>query len=221
MNTTVLIPTWNEEGNIGRLIKSIKELDASYEVIAIDNASTDNTKKEVEQNGGKYVLQEGKGYGAALRTGFRHALAQNADVIVTMDGDLSHPPEIIPQIIAKISDAEVAVASRYCAGGGYAETKGLQRILSYALNWALAFRFRIPIKDFSSGFRAYHGAVIRAISPERDGYDILEEILVLAHKKKFTITEVPFIYGKRNAGKSKTQLFKLAPKYLSLLIKGR
>lgn len=222
MKVVIVIPVWNEEGNIGSLIKAIKSIDISYEVIAIDKGSTDNTKKEVDENGGIYALQKGSGYGGALRTGFVLALERNADLIVTMDGDWSHSPKYIPRLVKKLNgNTDVVIASRYCVGGGYEEKKGFQVLLSRVLNWVLAKRFSIPITDFSSGFRIYKKRVVEEIKPVRNGYDVLEEILILANDEGFQIEELPFVYKKRMSGKSKTQMLKLAPKYLSIIMNGR
>lgn len=214
---SILIPAWNEEGNIGPLLKrchaTLKAMGISYEILVIDGGSVDNTVAEAEAEGAVARKQEGRGYGGALRTGFGMARGR---YVQTMDSDLSHEPEVIEQLYAARERADVIIASRYVKGGA-ADMPLYRAILSRILNVVFTTVLQIPVKDISSGFRLYRGDVVRSLEFYAADFDVLEEILILIIVQGGTVAEVPFHYRPRVEGKSHARLFHFALAYLKTL----
>ncbi len=132
---SILIPAWNEEGNIGPLLRrchaTLAEMGiANAEILVIDGGSVDGTVAEAEAEGAIARKQEGRGYGGALRTGFAMARGR---YVQTMDSDLSHEPEVIEQLYAARERADVVIASRYVKGGA-ADIPLYRAVLSRILN---------------------------------------------------------------------------------------
>lgn len=214
---SVLIPAWNEEGNIGPLLRrchaTLGEMGITYEILVVDGGSVDRTVREAEAEGAIARRQEGRGYGGALRTGFKLARGR---YVQTMDSDLSHEPEVIAQLYAARERADVVIASRYVKGGA-ADMPLYRAVLSRILNVVFTTVLQIPVKDISSGFRLYRGDVVRDLEFYASDFDVLEEILILIVVRGGSVTEVPFHYRPRVEGKSHARLFHFAIAYLKTL----
>ena len=213
LDLSIIIPALNEAGNIGPLVtrcrSTIARLGITAEIIVVDGGSKDGTVQEAEQAGGRVLAQEGRGYGGALRTGFAAARGVH---VQTMDSDLSHEPEVIESLWRARNQADVVIASRYVPGGG-AEMPRFRAILSKILNVTFTTAFRLPVHDISSGFRLYRRTTLSSIAFHASDFDVLEEILILIFNAGGTITEVPFQYRPRQAGKSHAKLFKFGLAY--------
>ncbi|MDD2471322.1 MAG: glycosyltransferase family 2 protein [Dehalococcoidales bacterium] len=210
-SVTIVVPTYNEHDNITPLVekisKSISRYD--YEILFIDDASSDGTAGVIESLKTSYpvrviVRRDEKGLASAVVKGFENA---RHDLIVVMDADLQHPPEIIPQLLDAIAGvADVAVGSRYVPGGGCDEWSGLRKLLSRGAillaNMALPKARRV--KDPMSGFFALKRKVIEGVRLDPIGYKILLEVLVLGNYNQ--AAEVPFQFQLREQGKSKLDL---------------
>ena len=210
---SIIIPALNEAGNIGSLVTrcrgAIAGLGVPAEIIVVDGGSTDETVAEAEQAGGRVIPQAGRGYGGALRTGFAAARGR---FIQTMDSDLSHEPEVIQSLWAARERADVVIASRYAPGGG-AEMPWVRAVLSRILNVTFTAAFRLPILDISSGFRLYRAETLRRIEFHSSDFDVLEEILIKIYIGGGAVTEVPFQYRPRQAGRSHAKLLKFGLAY--------
>jgi dolichol-phosphate mannosyltransferase len=213
LDLSIIIPALNEAGNIGPLVTrcraAIARLGVTAEILVVDGGSSDGTVADAEAAGGRVIPQEGRGYGGALRTGFGAARGRH---IQTMDSDLSHEPEVIQSLWEARDRADVVIASRYIAGGG-AEMPRFRAVLSRILNVTFTTAFRMPIHDISSGFRLYRAAALRQIAFHASNFDVLEEILILIYIGGGTVTEVPFMYRPRQAGRSHAKLFKFGLAY--------
>lgn len=213
LDLSVIIPALNEAGNIGPLVTgcraAIARLGVAAEILVVDGGSSDGTVREAEEAGGRVIPQVGRGYGGALRTGFTAARGTH---IQTMDSDLSHEPEVIQSLWEARNRADVVIASRYVQGGG-AEMPRFRAVLSRILNVTFTTAFRMPIHDISSGFRLYRAAALRRITFQASDFDVLEEILILIYIGGGTVTEVPFLYRPRQAGRSHAKLFKFGVAY--------
>jgi SAM-dependent methyltransferase len=133
-----------------------------------------------------------------------------------MDADLSHTPDLVPDLWAARSDAELIIASRY-VGGGSASMPGYRHILSIILNVVYTRLLSLPVKDISSGFRLYQASVLRGLKLQSTDFDALEEILIQIYARGFKITEIPFRYVPRDEGKSKVKLLRFGMAYLRTL----
>ncbi len=213
LDLSIIIPALNEAGNIGPLVARcralIVRLGVTAEILVVDGGSVDGTIQEAAEAGGLVIPQEGRGYGGALRTGFAAARGRH---VQTMDSDLSHEPEVIQSLWQARDRADVVIASRYAPGGG-ADMPRFRAVLSRILNVTFTTAFRLPVLDISSGFRLYRAEALKRVSFRASDFDVLEEILILIYIAGGSVTEVPFLYRPRQAGRSHAKLFKFGLAY--------
>jgi dolichol-phosphate mannosyltransferase len=218
---SIVIPAWNERENLEVLLPALRqtldELGLSAEILVVDAVADVETAASVEHLGARYLVQQERGYGGALLTGFA---AARCDYVATMDADLSHPPAYLKAFWENRDKAGMIIASRYVAGGR-AEMNLSRYILSRILNTTFSIALGIPVKDMSSGFRFYHREQVLNLRLESRDFDVLEEILVKIHHSGVPILEVPFTYMPRGAGRSHAKLLKFGIAYLKLLVRAR
>ncbi len=185
----VCIPAYNEEKVIGGVVsKCLKHVD---KVIVCDDGSTDNTAKLAKDAGAVVISQKNQGYGAAISTLFEYARKENAQIMITLDGDGQHNPEQIPLLIDTITthNVDVAIGSRFLddttKASGYRKT-GI-KIITSASNYGTNFK----VSDSQSGFRAYSKNAIDAIHPTEQGMAVSTEILLKISNKGLSVAEVP------------------------------
>ncbi|MBW3015151.1 glycosyltransferase [Candidatus Woesearchaeota archaeon] len=219
MDLSVVIPTYNEGGNVGKLISMIKEvlkpITSDYEILIIDGNSKDNTQEEARGAGANVLVQTGKGYGNALKLGLKSAKGK---YIVTMDADLSHNPKVINELWMNRDKAELVIASRFTKGGS-AEMSWSRRFLSRSLNLVFSKVLAIPVKDMSSGYRLYQSKVFKEFEIKGDNYDVLQYILIKIYSSGWKVKEVPFHYEPRGYGETKAKLARFAVSYIKTLFR--
>jgi len=183
------IPAYNEENLIADVVtKSLPHVDR---VIVCDDGSTDNTAKVAREAGAIVITQTNQGYGAAISSLFDYARKENAQIMVTLDGDGQHNPNQIPLLIDAITthNVDVAIGSRFLDDttrvSGYRKT-GI-KIITSASNYGTNFK----VSDSQSGFRAYSKDAIDAIHPTEQGMAVSTEILLKISNKGLSIAEVP------------------------------
>lgn len=215
----VVIPAWNERGNLELLLPALKEvlagLDLRAEIVVVDAGSRDGTREAAERRGARVLLQQERGYGGALRAGFA---ATTAPYIVTMDADLTHRPVFLEEFWKRRNEAEVLVASRYVPGGR-ADMRRFRRLLSHILNRTYRRVLSLPLRDLSSGFRLYRRDVLEKLPCQARDFDVLEEILIRIHAAGWRIQEVPFHYMARGSGRSHARLIKFGWALLKTLVR--
>ncbi len=219
----VFIPTYNEVGNIEKLVEEIFKVLPQCEILIVDDNSPDGTSLKVQQLQKKYnnlhliVRKENRGRGYAGIVGFKKAIELGADIIVEMDGDLSHSPEEIPKLIETLqkTDCDIVVGSRYISGGKDVERNIIRRLISLFARIYLKIITGVPVEDLTSGFNVYKDTVIKTILPYLTASDpfIVTEIKYLCKIFKFKFKEVPIQFRQRYSGKSKLSFSKLF-KYL-------
>ena len=210
----IVIPTYGESGNIDELLKRIfQTFSKDYLVILVDDASEDGTvekaKKWKERGMPMEILvRKGpRGRGLAGALGFQTALSLGASVIVEMDADLSHAPEEIPRLLAALEQgADVAVGSRFVPGGKVQGRPWWRDGISHLARFWISLWTGLPLKDPTSGFRAYRREALERlfeVSPPMSlGPEILEEVAYKLHCLGFQFVEVPICFSERKAGKS-------------------
>ena len=183
------IPAYNEESTIADLVtKSIPHVDR---VIVCNDGSTDNTAKVAREAGAIVISQTNQGYGAAITSLFDYARKENAQIMITLDGDGQHNPNQIPSLVDAITthNVDVAIGSRFLDDttkvSGYRKT-GI-KIITSASNYGTNFK----VSDSQSGFRAYSKDAIDAIHPTEQGMSVSTEILLKISNKGLSIAEVP------------------------------
>jgi dolichol-phosphate mannosyltransferase len=216
---SLVIPVVNEQENLELLLplvnQAFNQLAIKPEVIVVDGGSHDNSKAVAEQLGARVVEQSERGFGGALLAGFA---AASAPYVITMDADLSHPPEFLADFWRQRKEADLIVASRYIKGGK-ADMALSRRILSTLLNRTYALLLSVKVHDLSSGFRIYDRRVLTSLELRARDFDILEEILVKIYANGGRVREVPFHYQVRNSGKSHAKLVRFAWAYLKTLLR--
>jgi len=189
MKVCCIIPAYQESRAITEVVKLSKKYCSC--VIVVDDGSTDGTG-QIAKDSGAIVLRHSRnlGKGAALRTGFNHAVAMQCEIVITLDGDLQHNPQSIPRFIEKIHQGyDVVVGSRYAT---QSEKMPFMRKLSNLITTqALRIFFKVPITDSQSGYRAFRKQVLEEIYVRDDGFAAETEILIDAKRAGFEISEVP------------------------------
>ncbi len=209
-DTLLIIPTYNEAGNIEALISEILEQGLELDILVIDDNSPDGTAALAERLAEKapitVIRREGKlGIGSAHKRGFQHALERGYGRAVTMDADFSHSPRYLKDLLAASESADVAVGSRYIPGGGLAGWSPLRRLITHTAHWMTTHVLRIPY-DCTGGFRLYHAEVLRAVDFRRirsEGYAFLIEMIFQVSRMGFRVAEVPIVINSRHKGVSK------------------
>jgi dolichol-phosphate mannosyltransferase len=231
LTACIVIPTYNEAGNIELLLDRIFENGRRQRgtqrwrlsVLVVDDNSPDRTAIRVSEyrtkNPDVHLLlrKEKQGLGAAYIAGMRHAMAfLNPDVIMEMDADFSHNPDDVLRLLAEIQNgADFVIGSRYVKGGSIPPAWGLhRRLLSKAANLYTKAVLRIPrVRDCSGGFRAIRTSALRQVdlsSLNVKGYAFQVLLLEVAVRNGALVREVPIAFSERNAGKSKMRFADMA-----------
>lgn len=213
MKSLIVMPTINEKENLKELIPKILKLKENFEILVVDDGSTDGTQeviKKFSQKSGRVYLLERKGkrgLGKSYIEGFKWALERNYDLIFEMDADGSHSPEFLPKFLDKAKEYDIVVGSRYFKGKVSVINWEIKRLLlSLMANWLAKLILPLPISDFTSGFKCIKRKVIEKINLEKvvsEGYFFQVEINWLAFKAGFKIGEIPIVFYQRKHGVSK------------------
>jgi dolichol-phosphate mannosyltransferase len=207
----LVIPTLNEEANIGTLLDRVRlNLDGAqidYELLVVDDNSKDGTGAVVQECAKSdprvrlLVRLGARGLAGAVIHGWNHT---DANLLGVIDADLQHPPALLPALVTAVQEGQdIAIASRYSTGNGTPgwTTLPLQKA-------------RIRVRDPLSGFFVMRRAVITGVHLQPEGFKLLLEILVRGNIR--SAVEVPFHFGQRFGGKSKANL-RVGLDYLVLL----
>jgi dolichol-phosphate mannosyltransferase len=211
-NVAVIIPTLNEERSIGILLKRIASLYSDVKAIVVDDGSVDRTREIVESFGSKaYFLDRSKerihGLTASVLDGITRA---DADYIIVMDGDLQHPPERIKEIIKLLNGGhDLVVCVRTSVPSWSFDRKIMSEVAENLARARLFISNKKGCSDVLSGFFGIRADLAKKITGsarfEKEGYKILFDMLKrLPNDAK--ITEVPYVFGSREGGKSKISL---------------
>lgn len=213
VRVAVVAPTYQEAGNIVRFLETVRAAAPEASIIIVDDNSPDGTGRLAEETGTRIgdvqvIHRAGKlGLGSAYREGFQAALDLGVDVVVSMDVDFSHDPNVIPKLLGLIENgADVALGSRYVPGGGTVNWPWHRRMLSRWGNRYTAFILDLPVRDCTGAFRAVRAEVLRAVRPDStraEGYAMLTEFVRRFARGGYTIAEYPITFVDRVEGVSK------------------
>jgi len=211
----VIIPTYNEQENIGNILTAVFGLQQDFHVLVIDDGSPDGTAQIVKDLQPKYngqlFLEErtGKlGLGTAYIHGFKWALAKGYNFIFEIDADFSHNPKDLSRLYdaCKKDGADVAVGSRYVSEGGVINWPWDRIALSKGASLYTRMITWMPIKDPTAGFVCYKKEVLEAMNLDAIafvGYAFQIEMKFAAWKLGFKLKEVPITFIDRKIGVSK------------------
>ena len=209
----VVIPTYNEAGNLPNIVPQVLAQDPRLEVLVVDDNSPDGTGKLADDlaqaNPRVHALhREGKlGLGTAYLAGFKWAIERKYDYAFEMDADFSHDPAHLKDFLTAIATADVVLGSRYLGGRVTVVNWPMGRLLlSYCANIYARWITGLRIWDLTGGFKCFRRHVLEALDLSQvrsNGYAFQIEMSVRAWRKGFKLAEIPIVFTDRAEGQSK------------------
>jgi dolichol-phosphate mannosyltransferase len=238
----VILPAWNEEKVIGATLRALAATfpapGAACHAVLVDDGSTDRTVAEAERAAAEAgaafrltVLRHdiNRGLGAGLRTGIYWCLdrAADDDVIVTLDADDTHPPALIPALVAKLDEGyDLAIASRYRGGAEVRGVPGYRRLLSDLGRLVFQVIYPIPgVRDYTCCFRAYRVPLLRGARVvygdtlcTARGFEAVMDLLLRLAPLGMRVAEIGFVLDYRGrVGQSKMKVLRTVRSTLTLI----
>ncbi|MBW2176414.1 MAG: glycosyltransferase family 2 protein [Deltaproteobacteria bacterium] len=211
---SIIIPAYNEEHSIGRIVKKIRDLYADSEIIVVDDGSTDNTADKARQAGAQvHSHPYNIGNGAAVKTGIR---ASRGQYLVFMDGDGQHDPNDIGKMLSCLSEFDMVVGERTLKG----QSSWLRALGNTFYNRLASYVAKFKIKDLTSGFRAVKADIAREflyLLPNTYSYPTTITLGVLRTGR--SIKYIPASVGPRRKGKSNIHIFKDGINFFMVILK--
>ena len=211
----VVIPTYNEAENLPLLVPEVLAQDPRLEILVVDDNSPDGTGKLADELAADepriHVLHRShkQGLGVAYRAGLARALELDADIIIQMDCDFSHPPSVLPEMLREIENHDIVLGSRYLDGITVVNWPIERILISYFANVYSRAITRLPITDTTGGLRCVRRELLEKIGLERihsDGYAFQIELNYRFVKHHARVKEIPFFFVDRTRGTSKLNL---------------
>jgi glycosyltransferase involved in cell wall biosynthesis len=199
----VIVPAWNEEANVGITVREILAADPGYDVVVVDDGSTDRTADVARAAGASVlVLPFNLGVGGAMKTGFTFAKRHGYERAIQVDADGQHNPSNIAEVLDGLSRADISIGARFADVGDYS-VRGPRRWAMVFLASVVSRVAKAKLTDVTSGFRA---ANARAISQYVKYYpaeylgDTIDSLVAAAHAG-LRVTQVPVAMRPRNHGR--------------------
>ena len=212
MKLLVIVPTYNERENLGKLAPLVLSQLPDVRLLVVDDGSPDGTgelaDKLAAEDDRVHVIHRPKkmGLGSAYVQGFHYALDTDADLIIQMDADLSHDPAVIPDLVREAENHDVVLGSRYITGANVVNWPLRRLFLSYFANVYTHIITGLPVRDSTGGFKCFRRNVLATIDLDAirsDGYSFQIEVNFRCWRKSFSIIEIPIVFVDRHAGTSK------------------
>ncbi|MEO0292811.1 MAG: glycosyltransferase family 2 protein [candidate division WOR-3 bacterium] len=187
----IVIPAYNEEKNIGNLLKKIKKISPLKDVLVVDDGSKDNTSLIAKKIGCKVLsFERNQGKGAALKRGFDFAIRNGYDLVITMDGDGQHDPSEIPKFLKtyELTRADLIIGTRE---HNLAEMPFLRFMVNNLTSFITSILCRIRVHDSQSGFRLISKKVLTTVTLKTGKFQMETEIIIEAARRGFLIKEIP------------------------------
>ena len=209
-DTLLVIPTYNEAGNLERLIREVGAQALPLEILVIDDNSPDGTADLAEALSKEFPLKvlrrKGKlGVGSAHKEGFRYALEHGYGAVMTMDADFAHSPEYLREMLRQGEASDVVVGSRYLTGGGLSGWSLPRRLLTHTAHRLTVSLLGIPY-DCTGGLRLYRSSLLRQIDFDgirSEGNAFLIEMIFRISRRGFSVSQIPIVIPTRRLGESK------------------
>lgn len=212
MKSLIIIPTYNESGNIPKLLGRLLNVSPDIDMLVVDDNSPDGTGKMVEGFSHQYPRihllsrTQKEGIGPAYIAGFKWGLARGYDAFMEMDADLSHRPRYIPRFLEEIKTYDFVIGSRWIKGGGIANWPFGRVMLSRLASIYSRMILGVSVNDTTAGFICYRRAVLESLPLDdlhSDGYGFQIEMKYRAVRKGFSFKEIPIMFTDRKNGTSK------------------
>jgi glycosyltransferase involved in cell wall biosynthesis len=201
--TLIIVPAWNESRNVGNTVREILDQFDDYDVVVVDDGSTDDTALVARDAGARVlILPFNMGVGGAMRTGFTYAQRHGYQRAIQVDADGQHNPSDIPEVLSGLDHADISIGARFASKGEY-EARGPRRWAMVFLAGVLSRVAKTRLTDVTSGFRA---ANRRAIDQYVHYYpaeylgDTVDSLVSAIHSG-LTVTQVPVAMRARVHGK--------------------
>jgi glycosyltransferase involved in cell wall biosynthesis len=191
MKTAVIIPAYNAASSLDEVLRRTGLVHSREHTIVVDDGSCDATRERALAAGVVVLSHDvNTGKGAALQTGFDHALGQAYDAVITMDADLQHKPEDIPRFLCAYDaqNADIIIGSRLHSLTGMPYHRRLSNLLT---TFFVCARTAAPIEDSQSGFRFIHSRVLSAVRASSSGFEAETEFIIRAAAQRFTFGSLP------------------------------
>jgi len=237
MKVTLLLPAYNEQEDLPPLLERAGralEGRADYRILVVDDGSKDATADTVRKAAERLPITliqhpRNMGLGAAMRTGIK-AAARGEGVVVTMDADNSHDPELIHALLSKLAEGyDVVIASRFQPGGQELGVPSHRRLLSHTAGAILRLLIRYPgVKDYTCGFRAYRVETLRRLIDtygdgflRENGFSCMLELLLNLRSLRVPAAEVPLVLRyDLKTGSSKMRVCRTVWRYAVTITRG-
>ncbi len=223
-NYLIVIPTYNEAGNIENLVNKLIQYD--FHILVVDDNSPDKTFRIVEkhksygENLFAILRTKNRGYGNSVVDGFKYGIEKNYEYIIQMDSDFSHRIEDLLPMCELSKSYDMVIGSRYVNGGNIIGWGLYRKFLSKYANVFAKNITNSNINDLTTGFRIYSKNLINSIdfqNIESNGYSFLVEIIHRINKDNYKIVEYPITFVDRQIGKSKMSLNIIFESFIRLL----
>ncbi|AXE54904.1 glycosyltransferase family 2 protein [Aurantimicrobium sp. MWH-Uga1] len=200
--TLIIIPAWNESASVGKVIEKILQLPHEYDVLVVNDGSSDNTE-EVSLNAGANVatLPFNLGVGGAMRTGFVYAVENNYEAAVQVDADGQHDPVNIPELLSALEFSDIVIGARFAGKGDY-QVSGPRKWVMQILAANISRIAGSKLTDTTSGFKALGPRAIKLFSKNYPAEYLGDtiEALVVAAQSGLKISQIPVSMHARQAG---------------------
>jgi glycosyltransferase involved in cell wall biosynthesis len=201
----VIIPAWNEQDSVGRTVQEVRSTNPGVDLLVVDDGSTDATAAAAKRAGAEVCrLPFNLGVGGAMRAGYRYAVNAGYDVAVQIDADGQHDPRYVPELIARLGEADLVIGARFAGEGDPYKVSGIRAVAMKVLAWTLTRMAKTRLTDVTSGFRVANRrtlALFAAHYPAEYLGDTVEST-VIAIRAGCTVTQVPVQMRARQGGQA-------------------
>jgi len=211
MKTIIIIPTLNEKKNINILIKKISKINKKFDLLIIDDNSSDGTQEEIvklnkKNKKIKYIFRDNKyGVGSAHKEGLSYAFKKNYKIAITMDSDGTHEPKYIPLLIKHLNKCSIVITNRFKYKNALKDWPYFRKLLTTTRYHLINVMLDISY-DTSGAYRCYNLSKVRKkdlFAAKDNGYSFFWESTYILHKKKYLIKDIPVNLPSRKLGSSK------------------
>lgn len=212
MKSIIILPTYNEAGNLESLVREIQSARENLDILIVDDSSPDGTgdiaDRLVAELTRVHVIHRPakSGRGSATSTGFKYAIENSYDYVFEIDVDFSHQPKEIPGMLEAASEADLVIASRFVNGGFVEGWNWKRKLIHFMADLSVKVLLGTPNTDHTNGFRCYRVECLKRVNFDRwrefgyIGQTILENLF---YRLGFKIKEVPSVFMNREVGESK------------------
>ena len=224
MSIVVIIPTYNEEKTIGKLIDELFALDLNLDIIVVDDGIDllpEIVREKQKRHKNIFLNKRTKksGRGTAVIDGLKFAMENGYDYIVEMDADFSHQPSDLPELLKMAGQNTVVIASRYDKESKIENWSISRKLFSYFANRYANFILKIGISDYTNGYRVYGRKAIEQLDFDKiksSGFIVLSEIAYLLYKKGILFKTRSTLFINRVHGKSNFTISEIKEAFLSV-----